>query len=129
MSRLPPQRQQRDVWGGVGLGIALLLCLAHIPGGVSCFNSRGAEGPVTTDLRLQLDPNVATAEEMMLLPDIGPVLAAAIVDYRESCTTQPAFAAADDLRAVRGLGPKRVAGMRPYLRFLPVSEPSPETAP
>ncbi|WP_348246094.1 ComEA family DNA-binding protein, partial [Salmonella enterica] len=32
----------------------------------------------------QIDPNIATRDELMLLPGIGPAVAAQIMDYRAS---------------------------------------------
>src|SRR5262249_25111896 len=49
---------------------------------------------------LRLDPNVATREELILLPRIGPKLAEAIIAFRASSPNTPAFACADDLQAV-----------------------------
>jgi len=51
--------------------------------------------------------NSATAEELRQLPGIGPALAAAIVEARP-------FASVDDLLRVRGIGPRRLAGLRDW---------------
>ena len=56
----------------------------------------------TIDSR-RIDINSATAEEMdAALPDIGPVLANRIVEFREA---NGRFVRADQLLAVRGIGP------------------------
>ncbi|MGD8453413.1 MAG: helix-hairpin-helix domain-containing protein [Phycisphaerae bacterium] len=120
-----PQRQHRQPWGSVSLGVALLLCLAHVPGVIDWQSSHAGQPADTADVRLRLDPNTATADELALLPGVGPTLAARIIEHRESCTTQPAFTAADDLDSVRGFGPKRVAALRPYLRFTTPREGNP----
>ncbi|HKU44603.1 MAG TPA: helix-hairpin-helix domain-containing protein [Polyangiales bacterium] len=58
----------------------------------------------------RLDLNRASAEELTLVPGIGPKLAQRIVEER---ARRGAFTALEQLRAVRGLGPKtlqRIAG-------------------
>jgi competence ComEA-like helix-hairpin-helix protein len=56
--------------------------------------------------------NTATSEQLQLVPGIGPVTADKILQMRKSCG---AFKSVDDLRAVRGIGPKRLEKMRKYL--------------
>ena len=48
----------------------------------------------------QVNVNTATAEELMLLPGIGPAKAKAIVEYR----SQKPFKTPEDLLRVRGIG-------------------------
>ena len=72
-------------------------------------------GPLTC--RFEVDINTADWPELIQLPGIGPVLAQRIVASRES---QGRFADIEDLRRVRGLGPKTLEQIRPYLRCLPV---------
>ncbi|HHW11823.1 MAG TPA: helix-hairpin-helix domain-containing protein [Firmicutes bacterium] len=60
----------------------------------------------------RLDPNTASYEELQTLPGIGPVLAARIIEYRE---TMGKFRTIDDLLAVKGIGEKTLAKIRPYL--------------
>jgi comEA protein len=56
--------------------------------------------------------NTATSEELQQVPGIGPVTAAKILQMRKS---YGAFRSVDDLRAIKGIGPKRLAKMRKYL--------------
>jgi competence ComEA-like helix-hairpin-helix protein len=56
--------------------------------------------------------NTATSEELQQVPGIGPVTADKILQMRKS---YGAFKSVDDLRAVRGIGPKRLEKMRKYL--------------
>lgn len=58
-----------------------------------------------------LDPNSATLAQLDTLPGIGPVLAQRIVDAR---VLRP-FEKPDDLRRVKGIGPKTLEKIRPYL--------------
>ena len=62
----------------------------------------------------RLDPNTATNEELQTLPGIGPVLAARIIEYRE---TVGKFRTIDDLLAVKGIGEKTLAKIGPYLEI------------
>jgi competence protein ComEA len=73
----------------------------------------------------RIDPNTAGWAELACLPGIGEVLARRIV----SCRTQhpagpapgvgqrPTFATIEDLDAVKGIGPKTLVRIRPYLKF------------
>jgi competence protein ComEA len=63
----------------------------------------------------QTDINSADWTELMQLPDIGESLAKRIVESRER---QGRFTSHDDLDRVRGIGPKTLDRIRPYLRPL-----------
>jgi competence ComEA-like helix-hairpin-helix protein len=60
-------------------------------------------------LGLPVDLNQATAEDLVALPRIGPVLARRIVDHR---ARRGSFAAVDELRRVRGIGPVTLEHLR-----------------
>lgn len=60
-----------------------------------------------------LDLNRATAAELDALPGVGPSTAQAIVDYRR---THGRFRSVDELGHVRGIGPARLATLRPLVR-------------
>ena len=64
------------------------------------------------ELEFRVDVNRAPWTELTLLPGIGETLAKRIVVSRES---HGPFATADDLRRVRGIGPKTLERIRPYL--------------
>jgi competence ComEA-like helix-hairpin-helix protein len=61
-----------------------------------------------------LDLNRATAAELELLPGVGPRLARDIVQER---TRRGGFRSLEALDAVRGIGPKKLAKLRPFLRL------------
>ena len=66
--------------------------------------------------RFEVDINSADWPELLQLPGIGQTLAQRIVDSRRA---RGPFADHDDLRRVRGIGPKTLEQIRPYLRPMP----------
>jgi competence ComEA-like helix-hairpin-helix protein len=59
-----------------------------------------------------INVNVASESELQSLPEIGPALASRIARYREK---HGAFHTADDLLKVKGIGPKTLGKIRPYV--------------
>jgi competence protein ComEA len=84
------------------------------------------------EVPFQLDINTADWPELALLPKVGPTLAQRIVESRRD---HGPFDSIEDLRRVRGIGPKTLDGMRPYLKPLspglapPGAEPAPAAGP
>jgi competence protein ComEA len=64
----------------------------------------------------QVDVNKAQWPELATLPGVGQKLAERIVQSREE--TGP-YTEIDDLRRVRGIGPRTLETLRPYLRPMP----------
>lgn len=64
-------------------------------------------GPVAVSV------NLATAEELERLPGIGPVLAGRIVEDR---SRNGQYVRLEDLLRVKGIGPRKLEKLRPYLR-------------
>ena len=60
---------------------------------------------VTKDAKL--DPNTATAEQLMAIKGIGPVLAGRIIEARP-------YKSADELQKAKGIGPKKYEAIRPF---------------
>ena len=77
--------------------------------------------PIAIDFKI--DINQADWPELCLMPGIGEQLAKRIVDYR---TENGPFRDLQDLRHVRGIGPKTWEGMQPYLVPLPDLETTAE---
>ena len=64
-------------------------------------------------LGLPIDLNRASAQDLEAVPGIGPALAKRIVEYRQA---HGPFQKIDDLaEKVLGFGPKKMAGIKPYL--------------
>src|SRR5688572_21551431 len=87
---------------------------------------RPARAAVTPALRAfgegqQLDLNLASAEELALVPGIGPKLAQRILDER---ARRGGFTAWGELRAVRGIGPKTLERLKAFLRVTPQDQSS-----
>ena len=81
-----------------------------------------------------VDPNIAPWWELTVLPRIGETIARRIVRFRTSSASdplrvsgswddpdpnvdEPTFASPADLQRVRGIGPKTVERIAPWLRF------------
>ena len=56
--------------------------------------------------------NTATSAELQEVPGIGPVTAGKILKMRK---LHGSFKSVNELRAIKGIGPKRLAKMKPYL--------------
>jgi len=63
--------------------------------------------------QFQIDPNSAEWPEWAQLPEIGETLARRIVESRQQ---QGPFQDVEDLRRVRGIGPRTLEKIRPYIR-------------
>ncbi|MCK9229904.1 MAG: helix-hairpin-helix domain-containing protein [Syntrophales bacterium] len=70
------------------------------------------ESRVMVALGMPLDINGVGVEDLVMIPGVGPVTATAIVRHREE---RGRFKAMDDLIAVRGIGEKRLQGLKRYL--------------
>jgi len=66
--------------------------------------------------RFEVNINAADWPELILLPGIGETLAKRIVDSRRQFGP---FRDHNDLRRVRGIGPKTLEAVKPYLRPMP----------
>lgn len=60
----------------------------------------------------RINVNLASYEQLLDLPGIGPTKAKAIVDYR---TTNGSFASVNELEDVPGIGPATLAGIKPHV--------------
>lgn len=109
-----------DRWflGGSG-SLATLLLAAHL----AAMARWGAPPIEVTSLRprewhYSVEINSATWVEWLQLPAIGESMARRIVEDREQ---RGPFRSIDDVARVRGIGPKTLARLRPFLRLDPDS--------
>ena len=71
--------------------------------------------------RASIDPNQALWHELAALPRIGESLAHRIIHFREATrhdggdAERTVFTSAEDLARVRGIGPKTLERIRPFL--------------
>lgn len=65
--------------------------------------------------------NTATSQELQQVPGIGPVTADKILKLRK---IHGPFKSVNELRAIKGIGPKRLAKMKPFLTVGPPTEAS-----
>jgi len=62
----------------------------------------------------QVNINTADSHELQRLPGIGPAMAARILEYRK---TQGPFRRIEDLREVKGIGPKKLEKLRALVKL------------
>jgi competence protein ComEA len=86
--------------------------LGSVVGGQSAGDT-GIKPGVNLGAPLLVDLNQATVAELDQLPGVGPSTARAIIDHR---TRNGPFASVDDLLAVRGIGPAKLAELKPFVR-------------
>ena len=67
---------------------------------------------VVSDKPALLNINTASTEELQTLPNIGERMAKRIVDYRAQ---HGYFASVDALEDVKGIGPKTIEKLRPFV--------------
>jgi competence ComEA-like helix-hairpin-helix protein len=92
------------------LALAVMLCAAIRHSGVRRFVEIERLHPQRAQFWVNL--STADAPELQELPGIGPALSQRIIASRES--DEP-LQHPDDLLRVKGIGPKRLEQIRPYL--------------
>ncbi len=106
----------RPLFGWIGPARVLLILVL---GGLSAslaWASRPSRFESVPFPPMAVDPNSAPAPVLGSLPGLGPVLSARIIEARGLAP----FRSLDDLdRRVYGIGPAKVAGLKPFLRFDP----------
>ena len=99
-----------------------LIVLTGLLASAMAWASSGRDASLIIVSSLQVDANSAPASVLMALPGLGPALTGRIVEAREVTP----FRSMDDFdRRVSGIGPAKVAMLRPFLRF----DPKPLTPP
>jgi len=87
------------------LALALFLSTTALAAGTDSAKGGGSLTGV-------VNVNAATAEELSLLPGVGPAKAQAIIRYR---TEHGAFKRVEDLSQVKGIGDKQLEKIRPHV--------------
>ncbi len=95
--------------------------------GLSCclISTLAGFGHVTreTEIRLEnlINPNEAPLASLARLPGIGTARAEAIITYRRNFVEKNSdfkpFQSCDDLRKVKGIGPKTAQNIKQWLKF------------
>ena len=94
----------------------LLLSVCAVLVGVCLTLYEGSTShPMPEPLVTRINPNTASLGQLQTLPGIGPARAKAIVLYRETHLSPPAFASLEDLTQVHGLGPALVRELASWL--------------
>lgn len=78
---------------------------------IAAAPARADATPIVITTTTTIDLNSASAEALATLPGIGPRRARAIVERR----AKRRFRTVEELRAVRGFGPKLVRRLRPHV--------------
>ncbi|HLA84923.1 MAG TPA: helix-hairpin-helix domain-containing protein [Thermoguttaceae bacterium] len=106
--------------------VALLVALGVLGTVAWWWSHGGPRGDLVEFERLEpqeakflVDLNRAEWPELAQLPRMGETLARRIIESREK---EGPFRRVDDLRRVKGIGPKTLERLRPYL--LPLNEPT-----
>jgi competence protein ComEA len=85
-----------------------------VASGVVPGETPGSVAPVPTSAAATVSINSASTIELEVLPGIGPVLAAAIVEWR---TQNGGFTSIEQLQEVSGIGPATYAELAPHVRL------------
>ena len=109
----------RDLWraGRAPAGLPAALAPPDPPAGAARDTTERIDGTRVVRDPPVLDLNRAGAAELDALPGIGPVLARRIVEYRRQ---HGPFRRVEELRAVRGVGPRLLEKLRARVGVGPV---------
>lgn len=120
----PPAQRYSLRWTRGNL--AALLLLGMVAAGLAAYHhvdrplKTGRDVPVDAQrvaaAAERINPNTAPLASLLRLPGIGPGRARAIIAHRQAPGREP-FRAAEDLAAVRGIGPSTVRLVSPLLTF------------
>ena len=90
----------------------MVLLITVTLAGLSPVSVCAADNPAANSMVETIHLNQATAEELQLLPGVGPALAERIVIYR---TEHGPFRSVDQLTEVRGVGQTKLAKFKEQL--------------
>ena len=111
------RREDQALFGGLALLAILSLAVLWQVRGGSSGGLVKYDDLSQGEIHFQTDINQADWPELSELPGVGPTLARRIVDHRQQYGP---FRSPEDLRRVRGIGPKTLERIRPHLT--PISD-------
>ncbi|MDX2437960.1 MAG: helix-hairpin-helix domain-containing protein [Acidobacteriota bacterium] len=79
---------------------------------LACFAASSAGAADTGQNAGVVNINTAAAEQLQLLPQVGPALAGRIIGYRQA---NGPFRTIDEIVAVKGIGDSSLERLEPYL--------------
>ena len=93
--------------------------LAHVSRSFAFADRIPADPVHVAQVEYRIDPNTAGWAELTVLPGVGEALARRIVAGREGKPpgAGPAYRCPADLDVVKGIGPRLIERMEPWLRF------------
>ena len=116
-SLLNIDRGHRKKTQATGFIVAVVLCFLLGAFFFVSYEFR-LRGKCPGSLENKINPNNASVASLIRLPGIGPVRAAAIVEYRSAMTgSTKAFSSCPDLQKVKGIGPKTAESIGRWLCF------------
>lgn len=112
-----PRYRYDFAWSAGDLGVLIVLCAVAfaVLSGKGHSSAAGTDAARVRSAEEKINPNTASIASMRRLPMIGPVRAAAIVEYRRRHGPAP-FHNPRDLMKVRGIGPRTVELIAPLLQ-------------
>jgi competence ComEA-like helix-hairpin-helix protein len=105
------------------LGVIVTLLTVQVWGYLP-WASRPTNLDRRSELTYRIDVNRADRAELLQLPGVGDALAGRIEEYRRQ---HGRFQGVEQLRQVKGVGPARLANLRPFIEIGPETEEKPAT--
>ncbi len=93
-------------------GAAMVAVLALLAPAAAAPAAEAASTPKSSGIVGVININTASAEQLELLPGVGPARARAIVEHRSA---QGAFKRPEDLTQVKGIGERAFERLRPHV--------------
>lgn len=93
--------------------ICLFVSGISVTAGTALAAKTAAETQAATVAAEKIDINTADEAKLITLPGIGEKTAAAITSFRKENGN---FKSLDELEQIKGIGPKKLAKLRPYLQ-------------
>lgn len=81
---------------------------------VATLTAGGKSTKLQPGSTVRIPVNTAAASSLMELPGVGPVMAGRILKWRQ---THGAFRSLEELRHVKGIGPKRLKRIAPFVKI------------